>query len=87
MLAYRSESQKYKVVSLELHVNIPQSSEASNHSSLSSPVSSIQGLYGIASYCMCIVERMMQLKNTVYSIFFWNVLEVSNMEIGIKLYP
>ncbi|XP_023715789.1 calmodulin-binding transcription activator 2 isoform X4 [Cryptotermes secundus] len=44
----RNESQKYKVVSLELHVNIPQSGEASNagsnHSSLSSPVSSIQGV-------------------------------------------
>jgi hypothetical protein len=77
MLAYRSESQKYKVVSLELHVNIPQSGEASNagsnHSSLSSPVSSIQGLYEIATYCTCSVEHMMLLQNTMDCISFWNV--------------
>ncbi|XP_069677784.1 calmodulin-binding transcription activator 2 isoform X3 [Periplaneta americana] len=49
----RSESQKYKVLSLELHVNIPQSGEAgstvvsetgSNHSSSSSPIGSVQGI-------------------------------------------
>jgi len=44
----RSEAQKYKVVSLELHVNIPQSGEGgvagSNNSSSSSPVGSSQGV-------------------------------------------
>jgi hypothetical protein len=76
-LAYRSESQKYKVVNLELHVNIPQSGEASSagssHSSVSSPVSSIQGLYGIATYCTCSVEHMMSPQNAMNSIFFWNM--------------
>jgi hypothetical protein len=46
---YRSETQKYKVVSLELHVNIPQSGEGgvagSNSSSSSSPIGSCQGLH------------------------------------------
>jgi len=46
---YRSEAQKYKVVSLELHVNIPQSGEGgaagSNNSSSSSPIGSSQGLH------------------------------------------
>lgn len=47
---YRSEAQKYKVVSLELHVNIPHSVEGgsiagSNNSSSSSPVGSSQGLH------------------------------------------
>jgi hypothetical protein len=51
---YRSETQKYKVVSLELHVNIPQSGEGgsvagSNNSSSSSPVSSSQGLHCTAT--------------------------------------
>lgn len=47
---YRSETQKYKVVSLELHVNIPQSGEGgsvagSSNSSSSSPIGSSQGLH------------------------------------------
>jgi hypothetical protein len=47
---YRSEAQKYRVVSLELHVNIPHSSEGgsvagSNNSSSSSPVGFSQGLH------------------------------------------
>lgn len=47
---YRSEAQKYKVVSLELHVNIPHSGEGgsvagSNNSSSSSPIGSSQGLH------------------------------------------
>lgn len=46
----RSEAQKYRVVSLELHVNIPQSGEGgsvagSNNSSSSSPVGFSQGLH------------------------------------------
>ncbi|GFG34010.1 hypothetical protein Cfor_07539, partial [Coptotermes formosanus] len=45
----RSETQKYKLVSLELHVNIPQSGEGgsaagSSNSSSSSPVGSSQGV-------------------------------------------
>jgi len=46
----RSEAQKYKVVSLELHVNIPHLGEGgsvagSNNSSSSSPIGSSQGLH------------------------------------------
>lgn len=55
---YRSETQKYKLVSLELHVNIPQSGEGgsaagSSNSSSSSPVGSSQGLHCIATtFCI-----------------------------------
>jgi hypothetical protein len=83
---YRSESQKYRVVSLELHVNIPQSGEAgsasSNHSSSSSPVGSIQGLYRIIRLNMCTSEWTFgtSVKEETNCLVLWNMLQILNAE-------